>query len=115
MSYFIFCPTFAMLSFSTCGSAGGPAVDKIAGATQILNKDFPDINVVGELQFDAAIDSQIALKKGIDLAGAQNCNCFVFPDLNSGNIGDQIRVKNSRSGKTVTAQVNAINKVLINL
>lgn len=35
--------------------------------------------------------------------------------LNSGNIGDQIRVKNSRSGKTVTAQVNAINKVLINL
>jgi len=35
--------------------------------------------------------------------------------LSNGNIGDQINVKNKRSGKIITAQVNAINKVLINL
>ncbi len=35
--------------------------------------------------------------------------------LSSGNAGDQVKVKNKRSGKTITAQVNAINKVLINL
>ncbi|MCJ8320766.1 MAG: flagellar basal body P-ring formation protein FlgA [Colwellia sp.] len=35
--------------------------------------------------------------------------------LSSGNIGDQVRVKNKQSGKIITAQVNAINKVVINL
>ncbi len=35
--------------------------------------------------------------------------------LSNGNLGDQIRVKNRDSGKIVTAQVNAINRVVINL
>ena len=35
--------------------------------------------------------------------------------LSSGNIGDQVKVKNQQSGKIITAQVNAINKVVINL
>ena len=35
--------------------------------------------------------------------------------LSSGNIGEQISVKNKQSGKIITAQVKAINKVVINL
>jgi len=35
--------------------------------------------------------------------------------LESGNIGEQISVKNNRSGKVINARVNAINKVVINL
>jgi flagella basal body P-ring formation protein FlgA len=35
--------------------------------------------------------------------------------LDSGNIGEQISVKNNRSGKIINARVNAINKVVINL
>lgn len=35
--------------------------------------------------------------------------------LSDGNIGDQVKVKNKKSGRIITAQVNAINKVLINL
>jgi flagella basal body P-ring formation protein FlgA len=35
--------------------------------------------------------------------------------LANGSIGDQVKIKNSRSGKTITAKVNAINKVVINL
>jgi len=35
--------------------------------------------------------------------------------LSSGNIGDQVSIKNKQSGKVITAQVNAINKVVINL
>jgi len=35
--------------------------------------------------------------------------------LNSGNIGEQIRVENTRSGKVITPQVIAINQVVINL
>tara|TARA_B110001469_G_scaffold120045_1_gene128165 strand:+ start:11612 stop:12313 length:702 start_codon:yes stop_codon:yes gene_type:complete len=35
--------------------------------------------------------------------------------LDSGNVGEQISVKNKRSGKVITAKVKAINKVVINL
>ena len=35
--------------------------------------------------------------------------------LSNGNIGDQVNIKNKQSGKIITAQVNAINKVVINL
>jgi flagella basal body P-ring formation protein FlgA len=35
--------------------------------------------------------------------------------LSDGNINQQIRVKNSRSGKTITPKVSAINQVTINL
>ncbi len=35
--------------------------------------------------------------------------------LKDGSIGEQIKVRNERSGRTVTGQVSAINKVVINL
>ena len=35
--------------------------------------------------------------------------------LKDGNIGEQIRVKNKQSGKTITARISAINKVIIDL
>ena len=35
--------------------------------------------------------------------------------LSNGSIGDEVRVKNTRSGRVVSARVNAINQVIINL
>lgn len=35
--------------------------------------------------------------------------------LSNGSIGDEVRVKNTRSGRTVSARVNALNQVIINL
>jgi len=35
--------------------------------------------------------------------------------LSNGSLGDQIRIKNVRSGKIISAKVKAINKVVINL
>lgn len=35
--------------------------------------------------------------------------------LSNGSIGDEVRVKNTRSGRIVSARVNAINQVIINL
>ncbi|WP_269088774.1 phosphate acyltransferase, partial [Streptococcus suis] len=47
-------PKVAMLSYSTKGSGSGPKVDKVVEATKIAQKLRPELDLDGELQFDAA-------------------------------------------------------------
>lgn len=83
-------PKVAMLSFSTKGSAKAPQVDKVAEATEIAHKLAPDLAVDGELQFDAAFVESVAAAKAPESEVAGHANVFVFPDLQSGNIGYKI-------------------------
>ena len=83
-------PYMGMLSFSTKGSAHHDLATKVARATHLVQYLDPDVRVVGEVQFDAAIDPVTAANKlpGDKVAG--KCNVFIFPDLQSGNIGYKI-------------------------
>jgi phosphate acetyltransferase len=83
-------PIVAMLSFSTKGSAKHDAVDKVLNATNIIRAKRSDINVDGELQFDAAVVESIGKKKAPGSNVAGKANVLIFPDLNSGNIGYKI-------------------------
>ena len=83
-------PYVAMLSFSTKGSAQHELIDKVIDATKFVKEKRPDLNVDGELQFDAAIIESIGLKKAPGSSVAGKANVLIFPDLNSGNIGYKI-------------------------
>lgn len=83
-------PKVAMLSFSTKGSAKADQVTKVVEATKLAHEMDPQLAIDGELQFDAAFVPSVAAAKapGSDVAG--HANVFIFPDLQSGNIGYKI-------------------------
>lgn len=83
-------PKVALLSFSTKGSAKGDMVTKVQEATKLAQEQAPDMAIDGEMQFDAAFVPTVAEKKAPGSKVAGKATVFVFPELQSGNIGYKI-------------------------
>jgi len=78
-------PRIAMLSYSTGQSGAGADVDRVREATALARARRPDLLIEGPIQYDAAIDPEVARTKMPDSAVAGRATVFVFPDLNTGN------------------------------
>ncbi len=78
-------PRVAMLSYSTGTSGFGADVDKVRQATDIVRERRPDLALEGPIQFDAAVDPDVAKTKLPDSPVAGKATVFIFPDLNTGN------------------------------
>ena len=83
-------PKVSLLSFSTKGSAKSEEVTKVAEATKIAQELAPEYDIDGELQFDAAYAQTVANQKAPDSKVAGHTTVFVFPEIQSGNIGYKI-------------------------
>ncbi|HEY4538176.1 MAG TPA: phosphate acetyltransferase [Erysipelothrix sp.] len=83
-------PTVAMMSFSTKGSATSPDVEKVIEATKIAQELAPQYKIDGELQFDAAFVPTVAELKAPESEVAGKAKVFIFPEIQSGNIGYKI-------------------------
>lgn len=83
-------PQVAMLSFSTMGSAKSDEVTKVQEAVKLAKELAPNEKIDGELQFDAAFVPVVAKQKAPESEVAGYANVFVFPELQSGNIGYKI-------------------------
>ncbi len=79
-------PRVAMLSYSTGDSGFGPDVNKVKVATEIVKQLRPDLEVDGPLQYDAAINLEVAKLKAPNSSVAGRATVFVFPNLDVGNI-----------------------------
>ena len=83
-------PKVAMLSYSTKGSGKGAHVDLVRNATAIAKEMAPDVDIDGEMQFDAAVSPVVGQLKFPGSKVAGYANTFIFPEIQSGNIGYKI-------------------------
>ena len=80
-------PNIALLSHSSYGSAKHALVDKVHNATAKAKEKYPQFNIDGELQLDAAIEPSVGKKKAPESKVAGQANVLVFPNIDAGNIG----------------------------
>ena len=80
-------PRIAMLSYSNFGTSSHPSARKVADATKLIKQQRPDLEVDGEIQVDVAVDDLLRSERFEFSDLTQEANVFIFPDLNSGNIG----------------------------
>lgn len=78
-------PRVAMLSYSTGSSGKGEAVDEVIEATKLAHERAPELLLDGPIQYDAAIDPEVARTKAPASPVAGQASVFIFPDLNTGN------------------------------
>jgi phosphate acetyltransferase len=78
-------PKIAMLSYSTGQSGKGEDVERVIEATRLAKEMAPELLLEGPLQYDAAIDPDVASIKLPDSKVAGQATVFIFPDLNTGN------------------------------
>ena len=78
-------PRVAMLSYSTGTSGSGVEVEKVRAATALVAQRAPHLQLEGPIQYDAAVDPEVARTKLPNSAVAGRATVFIFPDLNTGN------------------------------
>ncbi|MBC62051.1 MAG: NADP-dependent malic enzyme [Zetaproteobacteria bacterium] len=76
----------AMLSFASFSSNSHEDCKKVSRATKILQNKKLGIEIVGEIQADAAINQQLRKEEFPDCKLTGNANILIFPDLSSANI-----------------------------
>jgi phosphate acetyltransferase len=104
-------PRVALLSFSTKGSATHPSIGRVQAATALAEKKAAEHKVEadfdGELQVDAALIPEIAMRKLPESKVAGHATVLIFPDLNSGNIASKLIQH--------VARANAYGQILLGL
>ena len=79
-------PNIAMLSYSNFGSSNHAMALKVNHAVKFLHRNFPELNVDGEVQSDFALNKEMFKDKfSYSKLSGKNVNTLIFPNLDSAN------------------------------
>ena len=65
-------------------------MDKVKNACEKAKAAAPELAIDGEMQFDAAVSPVVGQQKFPGSKVAGHANTFIFPEIQSGNIGYKI-------------------------
>ena len=87
-------PKIALLSYSNFGSADGEDAIKMREAKKILEREYPDLIVDGEIQANFALNKELRneIFPFSELA-RKNTNTLIFPNLAAGNIAYKLMLE----------------------
>ena len=102
-------PRVAMLSYSTGSSGKGKDVDKVREATKLVRSKRPDLLIEGPIQYDAAVEPNVAKTKLPNSSVAGKATVFIFPDLNTGN-NTYKAVQRSSGAMAIGPALQGLNK-----
>ncbi len=102
-------PIVALLSYSTGESGKGKDVEKVVEAVRIAKELRPDLLLEGPLQYDAAVDMEVAKKKAPGSKVAGRATVLIFPDLNTGN-NTYKAVQRSSGAVAIGPVIQGLNK-----
>ena len=102
-------PIVAMLSYSSGNSGVGREVEKVREATKIAKELTPNLLIEGPIQYDTAIDMEVAKKKMPNSRVAGRATVFIFPDLNTGN-NTYKAVQRSTNGVAIGPILQGLNR-----
>ncbi len=88
-------PRVALLSYTTKSlSSKNDTVSKMKAATELAHQKALKLGIPmeidGEMQVDAALDSFVAKSKGVTGSVAGRANVLIFPDLHASNIASKL-------------------------
>lgn len=87
VQYFDIEPRIAVLSYSNFGSNNGAIPSKTKEAVRLAKEKFPDLIIDGDIQANAALNTNIQQENYPFSSLAKNgANTLIFPNLASGNI-----------------------------
>ncbi len=79
-------PHIAMVSHSNFGTSDAPSAQRVREAVAILRRDYPELEVDGEMQADAALEPEIRERLLPDSVLQGSANLLLMPNLDAANI-----------------------------
>ncbi|MEN9501503.1 MAG: phosphate acetyltransferase [Pseudomonadota bacterium] len=107
-------PRTAMLSYSTGESGKGDDVEVVRAAVKLAHERRPDLKLDGPIQYDAAVDADVASSKMPHSEVAGKATVFIFPDLNTGN-NTYKAVQRSANAVAIGPVLQGLNKPINDL
>jgi malate dehydrogenase (oxaloacetate-decarboxylating)(NADP+) len=103
-------PNIALLSYSNFGSAKSKRTAKVRDAVKILQTQYPDLRVDGEMQANIALDQEL-MKESFPFSRllGKRVNTLIFPNLESANIAYKLLSKTS-GYEIIGPVLNGMNK-----
>lgn len=79
-------PRIAMVSHSNFGTSDATSAQRVRDAVAILRRDYPELEVDGEMQADAALEPEIRQRLLPDSVLKGSANLLLMPNLDAANI-----------------------------